>query len=148
MHRTKSGTPATSQSTHQGTDHLYLHRTRRTPPKVPIATHRFIKVSVGKKTINRDSFKKNMGILGLHCAQEFSEHLFNAFDLDNDDLVLSPWWRSPLTTLSSTCRSWRQDQTGWKPWFLSRWSPKSTAALSPLRISAPFWLISSRAGRA
>lgn len=29
-----------------------------------------------------------MGILGLHCAQEFSERMFNAFDLDNDGEVL------------------------------------------------------------
>lgn len=29
-----------------------------------------------------------MGILGLHCAQEFSERLFNSIDIDNDGKVL------------------------------------------------------------
>ncbi len=28
-----------------------------------------------------------MGILGLHCSQDFSERLFNAFDIDNDNKV-------------------------------------------------------------
>ena len=28
-----------------------------------------------------------MGILGLHCSQDFSERLFNAFDIDNDNRV-------------------------------------------------------------
>jgi Ca2+-binding EF-hand superfamily protein len=45
---------------------------------------------VGSRLITRESFKKNMGILGLHCAQDFSERMFNAFDLDNDEKVLRP----------------------------------------------------------
>lgn len=44
-------------------------------------------MSNNREFITLDVFKRNMGILGLHCSQDFSERLFNAFDIDNDNKV-------------------------------------------------------------
>lgn len=49
--------------------------------------YRFDKVANYRKDIDKNSFKKNMGILGLKSAFEFSDRLFNSFDIDNDGKV-------------------------------------------------------------
>ena len=48
---------------------------------------RFDKVASSRNEIDRNSFKKNMGILGLKSAFEFTDRLFNSFDIDNDGKV-------------------------------------------------------------
>lgn len=45
-------------------------------------------MAADKNDIEKSSFKKNMGILGLQSSFEFSDRLFNSFDIDNDGKVL------------------------------------------------------------
>jgi hypothetical protein len=57
------------QQEHISSHELRLQRNRRITKKVRLVIDRFMKVSNYRDFITLEAFKKNMGILGLHCSQ-------------------------------------------------------------------------------
>lgn len=73
---------------------------------------KFNYVSGNQQFITRETFKKNIGYLGIRSVSSFLDRMFNSFDIDEDNKVIlsQKSRRFPLKTLSNIWRSSKMEQ--------------------------------------